>query len=321
MSEPTLGPTGGSGGQEFSDYAAPAGTAVCELHIFIGNYVDAIQLAYAGADDVLVRLPKIGGQGLPSAGRHVLTLDADESITGISGRSGKYVDSIRIHTNKRTSDSFGGHGGEHDYRFEVADNEEIAGFFGRADWFVDALGVIVRKRTVVPVAAAAVAAAPVAPAAKAPKAKAPAKATAPVTAAAPVAAEAPAEAPVVPAAKPAKATVAKTIEVQAKPAESAPTRSAAVVELAARAPRRDDLEKVEGIGPKIAEILIENGIPDLQALAATPVEQLSKILSAAGARYRFADPTTWPQQAALGASGDWAGMEALKAALKGGRKK
>ena len=98
MSDATLGPTGGSGGQEFSDYAAPAGTTVCELHIFVGNYVDAIQLAYAGPDDVLVRLPKIGGHGLPSAGRRWLLCPLARGTWGTSFPLATWAKSVRKRT-------------------------------------------------------------------------------------------------------------------------------------------------------------------------------------------------------------------------------
>jgi len=85
--------------------------------------------------------------------------------------------------------------------------------------------------------------------------------------------------------------------------------------------RPKDLEKVEGIGPKIANILIANGIMDLEDLSKTSVNTLNEILDRAGSRYTLADPSTWPEQAALGARGDWQAMEKLKDELKGGRRK
>lgn len=89
---------------------------------------------------------------------------------------------------------------------------------------------------------------------------------------------------------------------------------------AERTARVTDLQKVEGIGPKIAELLVANGIYDLADLAKTPVERLSSILKGAGARFAIANPQTWPAQAALGASGDWAAMEAMQKNLRAGRK-
>ena len=88
----------------------------------------------------------------------------------------------------------------------------------------------------------------------------------------------------------------------------------------AKAPQLDDLQKVEGIGPKIAGLLIADGILDLADLAATPVARLEAILTTAGRRYAIADPATWPEQAALGAQGNWDGLQQLQATLKRGRR-
>jgi predicted flap endonuclease-1-like 5' DNA nuclease len=88
---------------------------------------------------------------------------------------------------------------------------------------------------------------------------------------------------------------------------------------APRVARSDDLIKVEGIGPKIAQLLIGAGILDLQDLSVAPVARLRDILKNAGSRYAMADPTTWPEQAALGAKGDWAAFEALQKRLNKGR--
>ncbi len=81
-----------------------------------------------------------------------------------------------------------------------------------------------------------------------------------------------------------------------------------------------DLQKVEGIGPKIAQLLIENEILDLEDLSTTSVEHLKQILREAGAHFAMADPTTWPQQAALGAKGEWKKLAALQEELIRGRR-
>lgn len=92
-----------------------------------------------------------------------------------------------------------------------------------------------------------------------------------------------------------------------------------VVQLTGNQPRPQDLQLVEGIGPKIATVLIEHGINDLGQLAETPVERLQAILAGAGGRFRLADPGTWPRQAALGAAGDWAALTQLQTQLKAGK--
>jgi len=82
----------------------------------------------------------------------------------------------------------------------------------------------------------------------------------------------------------------------------------------------DDLTVIEGIGPKISRILQDAGITTFSQLAEADVDHLRSILAAAGLRY-LADPTTWPEQARLAAAGDQAGLQALQASLKGGRRR
>lgn len=83
----------------------------------------------------------------------------------------------------------------------------------------------------------------------------------------------------------------------------------------------DDLRKIEGVGPKIAGILNEQGIQTFAQLAETDVARLQQILKEAGPRYTLADPETWPEQARLAAAGDWTALKSFQARLKGGRKK
>lgn len=77
----------------------------------------------------------------------------------------------------------------------------------------------------------------------------------------------------------------------------------------------DDLTRIEGIGPKIAAVLNEAGVHTFGQLAALNVEQIKGILAG---KVRLARPDTWPEQAALAARGDWEGLTALQATLKGG---
>jgi large subunit ribosomal protein L27 len=59
----------------------------------------------------------------------------------------------------------------------------------------------------------------------------------------------------------------------------------------------DDLKKLEGVGPKLAEILVEGGFATFEAVAAASVEDIQKILEAAGSRYASKDPAPWIEQA------------------------
>lgn len=80
----------------------------------------------------------------------------------------------------------------------------------------------------------------------------------------------------------------------------------------------DDLTRIEGIGPKIAALLIQRGIGTYQALAGTDPDRLRALLRAA--ELYMADPATWPEQAALAAAGRWDELNALQLKLAGGRR-
>jgi hypothetical protein len=83
-------------------------------------------------------------------------------------------------------------------------------------------------------------------------------------------------------------------------------------------PRRDDLTRIEGIGPKIAGVLGGAGIATFAQLAATNVSRLEQILR--DHELTLANPATWPEQARLAAAGNWAALERLQDELKGGRR-
>ncbi len=80
----------------------------------------------------------------------------------------------------------------------------------------------------------------------------------------------------------------------------------------------DDLKRIEGIGPRIAEVLQETGIVTFEALASTDVERLQTILDESG--IGLAWPETWPEQAQLAAAGDWGELKALQDELQRGRR-
>ncbi|MGB7343211.1 MAG: helix-hairpin-helix domain-containing protein [Pirellulaceae bacterium] len=79
----------------------------------------------------------------------------------------------------------------------------------------------------------------------------------------------------------------------------------------------DDLTKIEGIGPKIAEHLAANGISSYALLAAATPDQLREILAAGG--YSAHDPGTWPQQSGMAAAGDWDNLKVWQDELDGGK--
>jgi len=80
----------------------------------------------------------------------------------------------------------------------------------------------------------------------------------------------------------------------------------------------DDLEMIEGIGPKIASVLQANGIRSYAQLADSDPEHIEAILRQAG--LRLVNASTWPEQARLAAAGDWQGLSELTSQLKAGRR-
>lgn len=115
------------------------------------------------------------------------------------------------------------------------------------------------------------------------------------------------------------AQVPEKIESVAAPApESAP---APVVEsrVVAMPYKQDDLKIIEGVGPKIEQLLQEGGLDTWEKLAAADPQDIKTLLRAAGDRYRIHDPTTWPEQAQLAVDHEWDELEEYQDALSGGK--
>lgn len=80
----------------------------------------------------------------------------------------------------------------------------------------------------------------------------------------------------------------------------------------------DDLERVEGIGPRIGAALRKAGIHTFRELADADTATLQGALEQAGLRFAPTLPT-WSRQARFLADGDEAGFQALTQQLAGGR--
>ena len=96
-----------------------------------------------------------------------------------------------------------------------------------------------------------------------------------------------------------------------------------VVSSTANAPRKIDetqLKRIEGIGPKIQEILHAGGILTFSDLAKANTTDISNILLAEGPQYKVHDPGTWPEQAAMARDGRWDELTKWQNTLKGGKK-
>ncbi|MEQ1744633.1 MAG: 50S ribosomal protein L27 [Saprospiraceae bacterium] len=173
---------------------------------------------------------------------------------------------------------------------------------------------------------AAAAPAPEKPAAK--KAAAP-KAAPAEEAAAPALVAEPEVTEIAAAAEEAPAVVAETaapempaVEAAAPEADTDEEASAPAEKKKATAkkePKLNDLKIVEGVGPKIEQLLKESGINTWEDLANAEVERLKEILDAAGSRYQMHDPSTWPAQARFAAAGQWDDLKDYQEMLLGGR--
>lgn len=114
-----------------------------------------------------------------------------------------------------------------------------------------------------------------------------------------------------PAPKKAEKAPAKKAAEKATPKKAAAKKAAAV--------KGDDLKKIEGVGPKIAELLANAGMASFADVAAATPERIKEVLEAAGSRYKMHDPTTWPKQAKLAADGKWDELKKLQDELNGGK--
>ena len=127
-------------------------------------------------------------------------------------------------------------------------------------------------------------------------------------------------------AKPAKAAAPKKETKKAEPKVEAKA-VAPKVEAKKEAPKAkpaakkatgkaDDLKKIEGIGPKIAETLVAAGIATFADLAKAKPANIATIIE--GVRGNHV-PDTWPQQAQLAADGKWDELKELQDKLDGGK--
>ncbi len=81
----------------------------------------------------------------------------------------------------------------------------------------------------------------------------------------------------------------------------------------------DDLERIEGIGPKYADILIAAGVNSFAQIAAMSEDEIVDLIKSNGGR-KSASMATWAEQAKLAAANDWDALDTLQEQLKGGRR-
>lgn len=83
--------------------------------------------------------------------------------------------------------------------------------------------------------------------------------------------------------------------------------------------QQDDLTKIEGIGPKAAEVLQEAGVKTFVKLSKSTPEELKEILEKSGGHFNALNPATWPEQAELAAAARWDELKVLQDKLIGGK--
>jgi len=118
--------------------------------------------------------------------------------------------------------------------------------------------------------------------------------------------------------KPAAAKKAKPAKAEAKEEAPAAKKEKAAPKKAAKA-KGDDLTVIEGVGPKISEVLTAAGLADFASVAAKSAEELKAILVAAGDQFNIAVTDTWPQQAKLAAEGKFDELKKWQDELDGGK--
>ncbi|MEA3016447.1 MAG: hypothetical protein QOI38_1169 [Sphingomonadales bacterium] len=129
----TTGLHGGPGGTAFADpIPVPGQTFIKQIVIRSGTFIDAISTTYVNPDGSTTVSSHGGTGGQPTT----IKFNPGESIIAVTGRSGKFVDSLTFLTSdKRVFGPFGGGGGS---PFVV--NANILGFVGRSGTFLDSIG-------------------------------------------------------------------------------------------------------------------------------------------------------------------------------------
>lgn len=76
--------------------------------------------------------------------------------------------------------------------------------------------------------------------------------------------------------------------------------------------KADNLQIIEGIGPKMETVLHDNGVMTWSTLAHKTIPELKSILGQHGKKYQIVNPSTWIEQARLAADGNVNDLIALQ---------
>jgi len=135
--------SGGNGGRQFMDLPfqnARIQAISVRTKTLPGNIkvIAGIRLTYKQGNQTF-NGRWLGGQG---DNQSTFTLRNGEYITQIYGRSGAYVDSLKLTTNQNRRRHWGGNGGSRTYGFKSTPHEPIIGIWGREGALIDAIGVV-----------------------------------------------------------------------------------------------------------------------------------------------------------------------------------
>jgi predicted flap endonuclease-1-like 5' DNA nuclease len=127
-------------------------------------------------------------------------------------------------------------------------------------------------------------------------------------------------APAATAPAPVPATFQPDPAPRAEPVDTAEAAAAAHIRIdvgAARAAgfnlkHADDLSIIEGIGPRIQDLLRQHGIDGFARMAQLRTDELLDILDRGGPSFRLADPSTWAEQASLALHNRWGDLKRLQ---------
>ncbi len=98
--------------------------------------------------------------------------------------------------------------------------------------------------------------------------------------------------------------------------KAAPVKAAAATKTSGK---KDDLKKIEGIGPAIEKHLHNGGILTFEDLMNADTSAVKKILENAGKRFQMHDPSTWGIQSEYAVKGDWDGLKKYQDILDWGK--
>ncbi len=73
-----------------------------------------------------------------------------------------------------------------------------------------------------------------------------------------------------------------------------------------------DFTCIEGVGPKINQILMKAGYKTFEDLSSAKINDLKKVLNDAGPRYQMHNPKFWAKQAKMAAKGEWTKLQEFK---------